>query len=197
MTSIWEYCRKTLGLKVEFDMQALLGYSAAVFSQDDSCRLLLARIWDPSIFPAVFVMCNPSTADAFKNDNTIKRCVAFARRWGCGGLVVVNLFALRARDPKVMLAHPEPVGARNDDVIAAVAGMDVEHWVAAWGRPGTHRGRAVEVRALLAARGVQLQHLGLTDGGQPKHPLYLNAETPLTVFPANSINSGEAVTPAG
>jgi hypothetical protein len=132
----------------------------------------------------VFVMLNPSTADAFVEDPTIRRCLGFARRWGCGGLVVVNLFALRATDPKVMLSHAEPVGARNDDVIRAVAGMNVKVWVAAWGRPGTHCGRAVQVRELLAARGVQLQHLGLTDGGQPRHPLYLAAGTPLTPVPA-------------
>lgn len=196
MTSIWEYCKTEFGLRVELGFDNLFGQDAAVFSQDGMFRYLLTRIWGTEP-PAVFLMLNPSTADAFVEEPTVRRCMGFARRWSCGGLVVVNLFGLRATDPKVMLAHAEPVGERNDDVLAAVAQMDVKHWVAAWGRPGTHRGRAVEVRELLASEGVQLQYLGLTDGGQPRHPLYLKAGTPLTPFPVDSINSDEAVTPAG
>lgn len=173
--TIWDYLKHDLGLRVELN-PTLLGYSGAVLSADGSCRYLLARIWDPSQDPAVFVMLNPSTADATVDDRTIHRCMDFARRWECGGIVVVNLFAIRATDPKVMLAHPEPVGAHNDNVIRAVASMHAKHWVAAWGVHGTHRGRDVEVAGLLAAEKVQLQHLLLTKHGHPSHPLYLNAE---------------------
>jgi hypothetical protein len=47
-----------------------------------------------------FIMLNPSTADDIFDDATIRRCVGFAKRWGYSGLVVTNLFAYRATDPK-------------------------------------------------------------------------------------------------
>lgn len=47
-----------------------------------------------------FVMLNPSIADDTFDDPTIRRCVGFAKRWGYCGLVVTNLFAYRATDPK-------------------------------------------------------------------------------------------------
>lgn len=50
---------------------------------------------------ATFVMLNPSTADETIDDPTIRRCRNFAIREGCGGLVVVNLFAYRATDPRL------------------------------------------------------------------------------------------------
>ena len=44
-------------------------------------------------------MLNPSTADATEDDPTIRACMAFAERWECGWLDVVNLYAFRATDP--------------------------------------------------------------------------------------------------
>jgi hypothetical protein len=43
----------------------------------------------------VFVMLNPSTADASKDDATIRRCIGFAKQLKFGGIKVVNLFAFR------------------------------------------------------------------------------------------------------
>jgi hypothetical protein len=45
-------------------------------------------------------MLNPSTADDVFDDATIRRCVGFAKRWGFSGIVVTNLFAYRATQPK-------------------------------------------------------------------------------------------------
>src|ERR1700733_11688299 len=42
---------------------------------------------------ALFVMLNPSTADAEKDDATIRRCVGFAKSWNYERLAVVNLYA--------------------------------------------------------------------------------------------------------
>lgn len=79
----------------------------------------------------MFVGLNPSTADESKDDNTIRRCVAYAKEWGFDGLCMTNLFAYRATDPKVMLAQADPVGEGNDQVLLDLsksAGMVIAAW---------------------------------------------------------------------
>ncbi|MES2137565.1 MAG: DUF1643 domain-containing protein [Pseudomonadota bacterium] len=62
-----------------------------------------------------FVMLNPSTADAVQDDPTIRRCIGFAKAWGKGGIVVINLFAFRATNPKDMLAAADPADVAVTD----------------------------------------------------------------------------------
>ncbi len=54
-------------------------------------RYRLGRAWGPAPRTMMFVMLNPSTADAYEDDPTIRRCVSFAKREGCTGIDVVNL----------------------------------------------------------------------------------------------------------
>jgi hypothetical protein len=162
-------------LSVQVDQKEDLagGLSAAVFdSMAREYRYLLTRIWDPATAPAVFLMLNPSTADAMDDDPTIRRCTSFARREGAGGLVVVNLFGLCSTDPRALRHHPDPVGPLNDAFIRrAAAGAGTV--IAAWGAAGVEHGRGPRVAETLRARDVQLQCLGMTSTGQPRHPLYL------------------------
>ncbi len=139
-------------------------------------RYSLSREWAPGPV-CTFIMLNPSTADADIDDPTIRRCVAFAQRWGYGALAVVNLFALRATDPKALRSEQDPVGPDNDSAIAeavSIGGLIV----AAWGVHGALHGRGAAVCNLIEEgfeRGIH--HLGLTKDGHPKHPLYLRADT--------------------
>lgn len=151
---------------------------------DARYRYLLWRLWDASLPPLNVIGLNPSTADATRDDPTIRRCCRFARDWGFGGLLMTNLFAWRAADPRAMMAAPEPVGRLNDGylMLAAAYPIDLGHdvgrlreagWVlAAWGTHGEHRGRASEVLAGLRRRGVDACCLGVNRDGSPKHPLY-------------------------
>ena len=118
--------------------------SWAAFNEARTHRYLLARSWQPGLPVMTWIMLNPSTADAFADDPTIRRCVSFARREGCGGIVVTNLFALRATDPRELRLHSDPVGACNDQVIDAHACGTV---VVAWGAGGNLSGRGGQVAA--------------------------------------------------
>ncbi|NEX46786.1 DUF1643 domain-containing protein [Pseudotabrizicola algicola] len=148
--------------------------SEAVYSPCETYRYLLTRIWDGAGARALFVMLNPSTATEAQNDPTVERCERRARALGFGGFRVVNIFAYRATDPRVMRAAADPVGPGNDAAILA----SVEAWrphrvVCAWGAHGLYLGRGAAVAALLRGTGVPLWHLGLTAAGEPKHPLYI------------------------
>ena len=152
--------------------------SRAMYSVCERYRYLLWRDWGPGARRVGFVMLNPSTATEVQNDPTVERCERRARALGFDGFGVANIFAYRATDPKVMRAQADPVGPGNDAAIAAlVAGVEV--LVCAWGTHGAHLGRGGAVAELLRAMGRPLYHLGLTQGGAPKHPLYIGyAQTP-------------------
>jgi hypothetical protein len=162
------------GITVETDGSLLDGLSGAALSPDRAYRYVLTRTWGDA--PAMtWVMLNPSTADAKTDDPTIRRCVRFARREGCGGIAVVNLFGLRATDPRALRdsleAGIDPVGPVNDWFVRMHT-QGASRVVAAWGTHGTLRGRAAEVaRMLEVIPGIRLECLGVTKDGHPKHPL--------------------------
>lgn len=149
----------------------------ATFDASGLYRYTLTRIWDPDLPVCVWVMLNPSTADANRLDPTVTRCVAFARLWGYGGIIVVNLFALRSTDPRGLLTGVDPIGPANDYHIAmATKDRAPASIIAAWGSHGGLHGRDTVVRQLLRRVG-RVRCLGHTQGGQPLHPLYLRADT--------------------
>jgi hypothetical protein len=127
--------------------------------------------------PVLFIMLNPSTADAVKDDPTIRRCIGFADRLGGSELTVVNLFALRATDPGELLTAADPVGPRNDEFlleeIARHRSKEVPGIIlCAWGA------NPMAVKRQHAIKG-DFHCLGLTKKGAPKHPLYLPWDSPV------------------
>lgn len=159
------------------------GDAYAVFDAARRHRYLLGRRWDDTGRGAlVFLMLNPSTADAFVLDPTVTRCVNRAKRLGYDGIVVVNAFSLRTPSPAVMKAEPEPGDdAVNDACIAwACRRADV---VAAWGPHARHRGRGAALLALLGrAQPRSVNALRITKDGSPGHPLYVPSDAPLIPF---------------
>jgi len=154
--------------------------TGARISLDRVYRYHLWRTWDDDAPRFVVIGLNPSTADETVDDPTIRRCIGFARREGCGGLDMVNLFAFRATDPASMKAASDPIGDANDAVIAAVITTRAsDRIVAAWGVHGAFLGRG----AAVARTCPTLRCFGVTKDGHPKHPLYLSSSTPLVPFP--------------
>jgi hypothetical protein len=162
--------------------------ATATISPCGKYRYDLTRTWDVEQPTVVFCMLNPSTADGDKDDPTIRRCVAYAKAWGYGRLVVVNLFAYRATDPDELKSAPDQVGPENDEYIRRHATGSVV--VAAWGanvlKPtsGSLRPRSIHVARLIDEVG-DIRCLGLTRDGQPKHPLYLKRDAMPLLYPGD------------
>jgi len=148
----------------------------AKLSENGVYRHLLVWEWDvENRKSACFIMLNPSTADATKDDPTIRKCIKFARAWGCGRLLVVNLFDVRATKPWFMKKHPEPVSDVNDSYVLLMAQKAFHNGglvVCAWGMHGTHQDRNKTVLDMLTGAGITLHALRLSNSGQPYHPLY-------------------------
>lgn len=145
--------------------------SVAIYSDCERYRYALTREWGGA-GRVLFVMLNPSTATEVQNDPTVERCERRARALGYGAFRVCNIFAWRDTDPKKMRAAAEPVGAENDAAILEAAAW-ADRIVCAWGTHGAHMDRGPAVERLLRGTGRDLFHLGLTQAGHPKHPLYI------------------------
>lgn len=146
--------------------------STAIYSDCESYRYSLTRTWDEGAGRVMFVMLNPSTATEVQNDPTVERCERRARTLGYGAFRVTNIFAWRETDPKKMRAVHDPVGPGNDAAILEGAAW-ADAVVAGWGTHGAHMNRGPQVADLLLGAGCRLHHLGLTQAGHPRHPLYI------------------------
>lgn len=157
--------------------------SGAILSDDGVYRYQLWRIWDIEKPKVMFMMLNPSTADADIDDPTIKRCIGFAKSWGFGGLYVGNLFAYRSTAPKGLFDTPDPVGIDNqthinqmvekcDRVVVAYGNSKIVKKLLTGGLSGYDPLRSVD----------KLSYIDLANDGTPKHPLYLKGELKLKDF---------------
>lgn len=145
----------------------------AVFSSDLRLRYWLTREFG-TITTLVFCMLNPSTANEEEDDPTIRRCISYAKLWGFGRLIVVNAYAYRSTDPKVMFAlqrnNYDIVGSWNDEAIrlAAEEARAFDGFVVAgWGRHVPEE-RAARIVDLVG----EVYCLKTNKDGSPVHPLY-------------------------
>lgn len=146
----------------------------ATFSDDLRYRYMLSRFWgsDPAV---TFIMLNPSTGDERNLEATTAGCASRARKWGYGGIVVANLFALISTDPKVLAKSADPIGPLNNAFIDNLQTLNVHtdgKIICAWGKHGRLNNREQEVLKLL--KGVPLYALDLNKDGTPRHPLHMS-----------------------
>ncbi len=154
-----------------------IGYHrSAVISADGLYRYELTRRWDTGRQGVLWVMLNPSRADADVDDQTVRRCVSFTRREGFDHLKIVNLYGLRATNPKELAIHPDPVGQLNFGYLTRALRNQRAYplVVAAWGA-------STGPRCMFIPRpsGRGYHCLGTTKGGWPRHPSRLADSTPL------------------
>ncbi len=150
----------------------------AVLSDCEKYRYELKRTWDDNKPKVMFIMLNPSTADAEQDDPTIRRCINYAKDWGYGGIYVGNLFAFRATDPKDLLRAEEPIGTDNLQYLKSMQ-AECEITICAWGNGDI-------VKKLINKHNPdynplqqinnKIYCLELSNTGTPKHPLYLRKD---------------------
>lgn len=165
---------------------------SAVISADGLYRYELRRYWPVQQSTwALWIMLNPSTADAFEDDQTIRTIMRLTQEWNaagvvsnCFGISVANLYAWRATDPMELLEEyrrnglASIVGPDNDETLRClIAGADTV--MVAWGNGPFrlrempfHRRRAAAVCSMIREAGKVPQMLELTKAQMPRHPLY-------------------------
>jgi len=152
-------------------------YKNATFSNCRTYRYSLSCIWDKKKKFVLFIGLNPSTADEKVDDPTIRRCVNYAKNWGYGGFLMVNLFAYRTTLPSNLKKVKYPIGSENDKYIVTLS-KKADITVAAWGNHGNLYSRDKQVLSLVPS----LMCLKINKSGQPAHPLYLKKGLKLTKF---------------
>jgi hypothetical protein len=166
-------------------MEHLIGeeQSGATFSECEKYRFTLWRRFDATDLlnsapckveeMVAFICLNPSTADASKDDPTVRRCIDYSKQWGGLGFIMLNLFAYRATDPKDMKANIDSsMRQRNIDIVCSVA-KQAKLVVCGWGSHGSFQMRDQLMLAALLKEKVTVHYLKLNSDGSPAHPLYL------------------------
>lgn len=162
----------------------------AIFSPDRKRRYVLARQVGAGEKIAAFVMLNPSKAGEDQNDNTVTKCCEFARLWGCGWLLAVNLVPWVSTDPLglYILDQFEVLADREANRMyvlraaraAAESGGPV---VCAWGTHGCYLDSDLCALSWLRAERIAARCLGSTCEGYPRHPGRIAYATPLEPYP--------------
>lgn len=163
--------------------------SKAEFSFCKRWRYSLTRTFEKGAGTINFIMLNPSTADEDYNDPTVARCERLAIELGFERMVITNLFAYRATDPKAMLADSragvEVIGGRRNDAAIMHAAAQASKIVCAWGNHGAHLERSRQVIEMLRPYAERLHYLEINQSGEPKHPLYISGDTMPTLWEAS------------
>lgn len=150
---------------------------SAVISKCKKYRYVLRRdtgLLSPTISGCLFVMLNPSTADANIDDPTLRRCIGFAKSWGSASVVTANLYAYRATIPKELWRVSDPVGPRNNRWLRALL-TEYEEVICAWGT-NARADRVAEFIKLADQCLCRTRCLGVSKYGAPRHPLYIKAD---------------------
>lgn len=150
---------------------------SADFDATGLYRYGLVRRWAPGPI-VLWIMINPSTANAVKLDPTLLRCLGFTMRWepsldagwpAYGAFEVANLYAFRSSNPDDLWKQHDPIGPENDaKILAAVKRATLV--ICGWGNDA-QPDRERQIAQMLADNGVQPYCLALCKNGSPSHPL--------------------------
>ena len=142
---------------------------SAIISNSNLYRYELHRTWDIDKGEVLFIMLNPSTANAWKDDLTTIRCINFAKKWGYGGISIGNIYPFRAKRPKDLRKWLDismnPMALNENMRHVSEMAKQTDLIVCAWGCNFPYMPNWVEELG-------NLHYLELCkDGKTPKHPL--------------------------
>jgi hypothetical protein len=149
-------------------------YDLYVAGRGDRCRYVLGQSGSEPLF---VVALNPSTATREKSDTTVAKVEHIARRAGCDGFVLFNLYPLRATHLRDLPQRADSYVYRRNLAEFRTRLACAEH-ATVWAAWGEHvRARSYLVAAVRAIVGIARRrrahwvHFGpLTRSGHPRHP---------------------------
>jgi len=158
--------------------------SDAVFSPCGQARFVLTRQWcfEEPVKTIMWIGMNPSIADMFVDDPTVKKEIGFSQRWGFGKYVKTNVTPYRSTDPKNICFKAVNQFAYENLVMILNWAREVDCVVACWGNNTKLVEWANQVYQALLIQKTQIYCLGVNGNGSPKHPLYLKNESKLIKY---------------
>lgn len=155
---------------------------SAVISECGKYRYWLEREIAASGPVYAFFGVNPSTADASADDATVRKWKGFVSRWGGSRFIVGNVFAFRATDVRELSLAFDPSGPLNPEYIRKIA-EEADVIVPCWGSRGKlprHlRHHLEDTMKILRGFGKPVMTFGISQSGDPLHPLMLGYSTEL------------------
>jgi hypothetical protein len=146
-------------------------------------RYWLTRTWNVHLPRVTFVGFNPSTADASQDDATIRKCIGFAKRWGHGSLLMLNVFTYRSTDPLELLKRDWIIGDPEEELagynLINMNELVICGWGTAISKMPFYVSRPKMIIERLVKRAAKVRALHINKDGSPKHPLYVSYGTKL------------------
>ncbi len=150
-----------------------------------ACGLYRYRLDRAMLQPGIvfaYAGVNPSKAGPVVEDQTTLKWRGFTVRNGGSRYIAINPYAYRATSVQELAGVADPVGPDNPRYIREVI-AEADVLVPCWGNthkvPPRLRHRFAELLALMRNSGKPIRIFGLTQTGDPKHPLMLGYDTPL------------------
>lgn len=168
-------------LPSDVDRAAIFGAERTADGKHVYRYVLTRRFLPPTGAPLrLCAWMNPSLADGKEDDASIRVGMGFARRWGDGGIVVINMGDLIETDSRALPKNQmERLGPKHWEFVerALSGGFGQIHAdvLCGWGDEGAGP-IAEETVRLLRLRGLRPVALQLTKSGNPGHPLRKSAE---------------------
>lgn len=156
--------------------------SGAIMSADERYRYRLDRDVQEEGLVAAYFGVNGSTAGPVEEDQTTKKWRGFSLQNGFRKYIAANPFAYRATDVRELAKAADPVGPENARYLTEII-AEADVLVPCWGnRDKVPRHLHHHFENLLDQifdSGKPVRIFGLTQSGDPKHPLMLGYNTPL------------------